>query len=88
MYIMLRVASSPFHRLRRFHHHPLRQTRGYNQHSAGNIRSRQVRRDGGKMGLGQVNSSLTYSSKADVPQPAKTEMPAPAKLDIPLLVEV
>jgi hypothetical protein len=40
------------------------------------------------MGLGQVNSHLTYSSKADVPRPAKTEMPAPAKLDIPLLVQV
>ena len=40
------------------------------------------------MDLGQVNSHLTYSSKADVPQPAKSETPAPAKLDIPLLVEV
>jgi hypothetical protein len=37
------------------------------------------------MGLGQVNSRLTYSSKADVPQPAKTEVPTPAKLDIPLV---
>ena len=40
------------------------------------------------MGLEEVNSGLTYSSKADVPQPAKTEMPVPTKVDILLLVEV
>jgi len=87
---MLRVARFhwQFHRPRRSHLYQLRRTDGYNQHSAGNAVSGQVRRDGGNLGLGQVNSRLTYSSKADVPQPAKSEMPAPAKLDIPLLVEV
>jgi len=50
-------------------------------------RSRQVRRDGRNIGLEEVNSDLTYSSKADVPQPAKTEMSAPTKVDIHLLVE-
>jgi len=71
VYIMLRAARFPFHRLRR--------TGVYNPHFAGNAPSKQVRRDGRTMGLEKVNSRLTYSSQADVLQPAKTEMPPLAK---------
>ena len=86
VYIMLRVARFPFHRLRRSHRYLLRRMRVCNPHCAENACSRQVRWDGRTMDLEKVNSRLTYSSKADVQQPVKTENAA-SWGDILLLVE-